>query len=151
MKNMLLICGLLALAAMPAGAGDQLKMAVSPAHSFASAVLRVRVSIEPSDANRSLEVIADGDQFYRSSEMQLEGDHLAGDVQSRNARSPGGRLSSRRHPEGRHGTRAIARLPGCQGPRSRDRRLTTLRISLPANCPRLLRRLAGVRHRPGSR
>jgi hypothetical protein len=38
-------------------------------------VLRVRVSIEPSAANRSLEVIADGDQFYRSSEIQLDGDH----------------------------------------------------------------------------
>jgi hypothetical protein len=44
-------------------------------HSFAPAVLRVRVSIEPSAANRSLEVIADGDHFYRSSEIQLEGDH----------------------------------------------------------------------------
>ena len=75
MKRLLLIGGLLALAAMPAGAGDQLKMAVSPAHAFAPAVLRVRVSIEPSAANRSLEVIADGDQFYRSSEIQLEGDH----------------------------------------------------------------------------
>jgi len=75
MKRLLLICGLLPLAAMPVGAGDQLKMTVSPAHSFAPAVLRVRVSIEPSAANRSLEVIADGDQFYRSSEIQLEGDH----------------------------------------------------------------------------
>jgi hypothetical protein len=69
------ICGLLALAATPVGAGDQLKMAVSPAHSFAPAVLRVRVSIEPNAVNRSLEVIADGDQFYRSSEIQLDGDH----------------------------------------------------------------------------
>ena len=74
MKRLLLIGGLLALAALPARAGDQLKMTVSPAHSFAPAVLRVRVSIQPSAANRSLEVIADGDQFYRSSEIQLEGD-----------------------------------------------------------------------------
>jgi len=75
MKRLLLMCGLLALAAMPVGAGDQLKMAVSPTHSFAPAVPSVRVSIEPSTANRSLEVVADGDQFYRSSEIQLEGDH----------------------------------------------------------------------------
>lgn len=74
MTRLLTICGVLALAAMPVGAGDQLKMTVSPAHAFAPAVLRVRVSIEPSAANRSLEVIADGDQFYRSSEIQLEGD-----------------------------------------------------------------------------
>ena len=75
MKRLLFVCGLLALAAMPVVAGDQLRLAVSPAHAFAPAVLRVRVSIEPSAANRSLEVIADGDQFYRSSEIQLEGDH----------------------------------------------------------------------------
>ena len=75
MKRSFLICGLLALAAMPVGAGGQLKMTVSPAHSFAPAVLRVRVSIEPNAVNRSLEVIADGDQFYRSSEIQLDGDH----------------------------------------------------------------------------
>ena len=75
MKKLFLICGLLALAAMPAGAGGQLKMTVSPAHSFAPAVLRIRVSIEPNAVNRSLEVIADGDQFYRSSEIQLDGDH----------------------------------------------------------------------------
>ena len=74
MKRLLLMCGLLALAAMPVGAGDQLKMAVSPTHSFAPAVPSVRVSIEPSTANRPLEVVADGDQFYRNSEIQLEGD-----------------------------------------------------------------------------
>ena len=75
MKRLLFLSGLLVLVAIPVGAGGQLKMAVSPAHSFAPAVLRVRVSIEPSAVNRSLEVIADGDQFYRSSEIQLEGDH----------------------------------------------------------------------------
>jgi hypothetical protein len=74
MKQLLFVGGLLALAAMPTRAGDQLKMTVSPAHAFAPAVLRVRVSLQPSAANRSLEVIADGDQFYRSSEIQLEGD-----------------------------------------------------------------------------
>jgi hypothetical protein len=55
--------------------GDQrLTIAVSPAQSFAPAVLRVRVRIEPSAENRSLEVIADSGGFYRSSEVQLEGD-----------------------------------------------------------------------------
>ena len=70
----LLICGVLALVALPVDAGEQLKIAVSPAQSFAPALLRVRVRVEPSVDNRSLEVIADSGEFYRSSEIQLEGD-----------------------------------------------------------------------------
>jgi hypothetical protein len=62
------------MVALPVDAGEQLKMAVSPAQSFAPAFLRVRVRIEPSADNRSLEVIADSGGFYRSSEIQLEGD-----------------------------------------------------------------------------
>src|SRR5258705_7616290 len=69
-----LICGVFALVALPVDAGEQLKIEVSPAQSFAPALLRVRVRIEPSADNRSLEVIADSGEFYRSSEIQLEGD-----------------------------------------------------------------------------
>ena len=74
MKKLLLICGLLAIVTWPAGAGDQLKLAVSPAHSFAPAFLRIQVRVAPSVENRSLEIIADSATFYRSSEIQLEGD-----------------------------------------------------------------------------
>ena len=74
MKKLLLICGLLAIVTRPAGARDQLKLAVSPAHSFAPALLRIQVRIAPSVENRSLEIIADSATFYRSSEIQLEGD-----------------------------------------------------------------------------
>jgi hypothetical protein len=74
MKKLLLMCGLLAMATRPAGAGDQMKLAVSPAHSFAPAFLRIQVRIAPSVENRSLEIIADSATFYRSSEIQLEGD-----------------------------------------------------------------------------
>jgi len=73
-KKLLLICGLLAIVTRPAGAGDQLKLAVSPAHSFAPAFLRIQVRIAPSVENRSLKIIADSATFYRSSEIQLEGD-----------------------------------------------------------------------------
>jgi hypothetical protein len=73
-KKLLLICGLLAIVKWPTGAGDQLKLAVSPAHSFAPALLRIQVRIAPSVENRSLEIIADSATFYRSSEIQLEGD-----------------------------------------------------------------------------
>ena len=74
MKKLLLTCGLLAMVTRPAGAGDQLKLAVSPAHSFAPALLRIQVRLAPSAENRSLEVIADSARFYRSGEIQLEGD-----------------------------------------------------------------------------
>lgn len=49
-------------------------MSVSQAQSFASANLYVRVIIEPHASNRTLEIIADPDEFYRSSEIQLDGD-----------------------------------------------------------------------------
>jgi hypothetical protein len=74
LRFVLLICGVLALVALPIDAGEQLKIEVSPAQSFAPAFLRVRVRIEPSGDNRSLEVIADSGGFYRSSETQLDGD-----------------------------------------------------------------------------
>jgi hypothetical protein len=74
MRNAFFICGFIALVALPVHAGEQLNIAVSPAHSFAPALLSVRVRIEPSVENQSLEVIADSGSFYRSSEIQLEGD-----------------------------------------------------------------------------
>ena len=74
MKKVLMLCGLLAMVTRPAGAGDQLKLAVSPAHAFAPALLRIQVRIAPSVENRTLEIIADSATFYRSSEIQLEGD-----------------------------------------------------------------------------
>jgi len=74
MRNALLMSGFLALVALPVDGNEPLTLAVSPAQSFAPAVLRVRIRVEPSVANRSLEVIADSGDFYRSSEIQLEGD-----------------------------------------------------------------------------
>jgi hypothetical protein len=74
MRLTLLICGFVALLALPVDGRERLRIAVSPAQSFAPGFIRVRVRIEPSVENRSLEVIADGEQFYRSSQIQLEGD-----------------------------------------------------------------------------
>ena len=59
---------------MPLGAGERLTMRVSPAISFAPANLIVRAVIEADAQNRAVEVIADSANFYRSSEIQLEGD-----------------------------------------------------------------------------
>src|SRR5262245_59280713 len=62
--------------AMPAGAGERerLTLRVSPAVSFAPANLVVRATI-PADAdNRAVEIVAESEDFYRSSEIQLDGD-----------------------------------------------------------------------------
>jgi hypothetical protein len=74
MRKGLWICGFLAFVALPVDGGDRLTMRVSPARSFAPSHLRVQVRVEPSIGNRWLEVIADSEDFYRSSEVQLDGD-----------------------------------------------------------------------------
>jgi hypothetical protein len=77
MKHVVLI-GLLTLtAALPLGAreNDPMTMKVSPAVSFAPANLIVRATIENNASNRSVEIVAESEDFYRSSEMQLDGDH----------------------------------------------------------------------------
>jgi uncharacterized protein (DUF2141 family) len=47
-------------------------MAVAPSISFAPAELRVRLDVMPSARNRSLVVVAESEDFYRSSEMPLD-------------------------------------------------------------------------------
>lgn len=73
MRRALMIVGFVGLAALPVDGDQRLSIAVSPAQSFAPAFLRVRIRVDPSADNRSLEVIADSGDFYRSSEIQLEG------------------------------------------------------------------------------
>jgi hypothetical protein len=68
------ICGLLGVMVLPADGGQGLSVRVSPAKSFAPSSLRVIARIEPSITNRSLTLIADGENFYRSSAIPLEGD-----------------------------------------------------------------------------
>jgi hypothetical protein len=57
-----------------AGAKEPLSIRVSPGFSFAPANIVIRTSVEPDAENRSLEVIADSAEFYRSSTITLEGD-----------------------------------------------------------------------------
>jgi hypothetical protein len=73
MKKALGICGLLALTVLPADGGQALSVKVTPLKSFAPAMLRVLVRIGPNANNRSLALIADGENFYRSSEVPLAG------------------------------------------------------------------------------
>jgi len=59
---------------VPVAAGEPIIIKVSPAVSFAPANLVVRTTIESDAANRAIEIIAESSDFYRSSEIQLEGD-----------------------------------------------------------------------------
>ena len=62
--------------ALPVGAGETERMTVrvSPAVAFAPANLVVRATIPANESNRAIEIVAESESFYRSSEIQLEGD-----------------------------------------------------------------------------
>lgn len=54
-------------------ANEPVSMAVSPLQSFAPADLTIRLRVEPDAANRTLEVVAESGEYYRSSSIQLDG------------------------------------------------------------------------------
>jgi hypothetical protein len=68
------VCALALMTTTAAGAKERLSMQVSPAMSFAPANLVIQTRLEPDADNRAMEVIAESDDFYRSSAMQLDGD-----------------------------------------------------------------------------
>jgi len=53
---------------------DQLDLRVSPITAFAPATVRVHTIVEADAQNRAVEVVAESDNFYRSSEIPLEGE-----------------------------------------------------------------------------
>jgi len=78
MKVRVVLFGILMLVGtLRLGAGERIMLKVSPAVAFAPANLVVRATI-PADAdNRAVEIVAESDDFYRSSETQLEGERAA--------------------------------------------------------------------------
>ena len=52
---------------------ESLRMQVSPTMSRAPALLTVRINVEAAADNRLLQVVAESADFYRSSQVQLEG------------------------------------------------------------------------------
>jgi hypothetical protein len=74
MRRMFTICGFIGLSVLPAGSAQPLTLAVSPAHSFAPATMRIRARLEPNADNRVLTIVADGPDFYRRSDVPLEGE-----------------------------------------------------------------------------
>jgi hypothetical protein len=68
---------LMGVTTLPVGAGERITLKVSPAVSFAPANLVVRATVEADAENRAIEIVAESSDFYRSSEIQLEGDKAA--------------------------------------------------------------------------
>lgn len=58
----------------PAGAGERLTIRVSPSVAFAPANLVVRTMVEADARNRAIAIVAESPDFYRASEVQLDGD-----------------------------------------------------------------------------
>jgi len=75
MSARMLVLGLtLLLAATTIAGKDAVSIRVSPAVSFAPAHLVIQTRIEPDDNNRAIEVVANSEEFYRSSTIPLEGE-----------------------------------------------------------------------------
>ena len=89
MRGMLLLTGIL-ITATPLAGNEPLKISVSPAQSFAPANLFIRVSIEPNAENRMVVVAAESEDYYRSSEVALEGDQAPRTVLVQFRSVPGG-------------------------------------------------------------
>jgi len=90
MRTVLAICGLIGLTVLPANAHEPLTLAVSPAVAFAPATVRIRARIEPSADNRFLTIVADGPDFYRSSDVQLDGEQSPKSIELLFKDVPGG-------------------------------------------------------------
>src|SRR5262245_13822657 len=76
MKTLVGVIGIVLLTAgLRAGADEKLTMTVSPAVAFAPATLVVRARIENDSRNRAFQIVAESSDFYRSSEIQLDGDN----------------------------------------------------------------------------
>src|SRR5437773_10763610 len=75
MKVRIGLCGMIVLMAAPIGAGERLALRVSPAVAFAPASLIVRTTVEADSANRAMAVSAESADFYRESDVQLDGEN----------------------------------------------------------------------------
>jgi hypothetical protein len=61
------------LVAVPVGGSETLKMSVWPRMAVQPAAIVVRVSVEPDADNRAIAVSAESSDYFRSSQVQLDG------------------------------------------------------------------------------
>ena len=98
------------------GAETRLTIRVSPLLSFAPANLMVRTVVAAHEENRSIEVIAESAGFYRSSEIELDGDRAPRTTM----------FEFRSLPSGVYEVRAILKGPGGNRLASADRRINII-------------------------
>jgi hypothetical protein len=67
------VCACLLGTAGTLNGGQPLTLKVSPAMAAAPAFIRVSAIVEANDENRSLEIVAQSPQFFRSSTIDLDG------------------------------------------------------------------------------
>jgi hypothetical protein len=63
------------LSTFPVSAGEKLALRITPTMASEPADMRITATIEPNSDNRVIEVVADSDEYYRSSEITLEGEN----------------------------------------------------------------------------
>jgi hypothetical protein len=68
-----LLCAALVLTAQALDGGQSMQMRLSPAVSTAPGYVTVRINVETAADNRLLQVVAESPDFYRSSEISLDG------------------------------------------------------------------------------
>jgi len=73
MKRFVLFGILLSTAGLPAR--ERIALHISPAVAFAPANLVVQTTVEANARNRAIEIVAESPDFYRSSEIQLDGEN----------------------------------------------------------------------------
>jgi hypothetical protein len=72
-----LLGGVLLTAALPVAASDALRLKVSPEMSMEPAWITVQVLIEPDADNRAIDVVAESEDYFRSSRLQLDGENAS--------------------------------------------------------------------------
>ena len=91
----LLLMVLVGCATAPVRAGQHVELQVSPSVAFEPATVMVRAMIDARHEHRVLEVIAESADYYRSSSIQLDGEHAPRTNQSLFRGLPSGQYSVR--------------------------------------------------------
>jgi hypothetical protein len=68
-----LTAALLGAAALSSNAAELVELRVNGYYFSEPATVRLTIMVEPNQANRTLRIEADGDRFYRATELNLEG------------------------------------------------------------------------------
>lgn len=109
------VCLLLAIPVLDGR--ELLRMRVTPVMVMAPGFVTVRVNLESAAENRSLQVVAESPDFYRSSEIPLDGEHA----------SPLAVFEFRDLPTGLYEVTGV--LVGAHGPRATVSRLAKVQPS----------------------